>query len=90
MLISDPVFLVSGVSVRARPDLVCVPGKMASKLPPPTQTNSKSTTVYKWVILFLYDEDTEFPFSCYPLISLENSDFPFHVSYNRVIKNEIC
>lgn len=44
--------------------------------PPPTQ--SKSAVVYKWVILFLYSEDTEFPFSCYQLSSLEKTNFPFH------------
>ena len=44
-------------------------------LPPPTQ--SKSSLVYKWVILFLHCEDTEFPFSCVSLSSLAESNFPF-------------
>ena len=44
--------------------------------PPPTQ---KSNVVYKWVILFTYCEDTEFPFLCVPLSELENSNFPFSV-----------
>lgn len=54
--------------------------------PPPTQ---KSRVVYKWVILFLYCEDTEFPFSCVSLASLENSNFPFNVRkiYNSIINS---
>ena len=53
---------------------------MASLTPPPTQSG-KSMTDYKWIILFLYSEDTEFPFSCVPLAVLEKSNFPFHVGY---------
>lgn len=53
---------------------------MASKwTPPSTQPSGKSNVVYKWVILFLYDENTEFPFSCVALVSLGKTDFPFHV-----------
>ena len=58
---------------------------MASFTPPPTQPGTqfggKSSTVYRWVILFLYCEDTEFPFSCVPLTALENSNFPFSVGW---------
>ena len=56
---------------------------MASLTPPNTQTQSggKSMTDYQWVILFLYCEDTEFPFSCVPLRDLENSNFPFSVGF---------
>ena len=46
---------------------------------PATQAGGKSSTVYKWVILFLFDEDTEFPFSCVSLASLQKTDFPFKV-----------
>ena len=59
--------------------------------PPSTQLTRKSSTVYNWVILFLYDENTEYPFSCVSLASLENSNFPFHVidgSMNADIRQE--
>lgn len=54
---------------------------MASQVgtPPSTQPSGKSCIVYKWVILFLYDENTEFPFSCVSTASLEGSNFPFYV-----------
>lgn len=64
---------------------------MAELLPQPTQPSGKSSTVYQWVILFLYDEDTEFPFSSVPLENLEKSNFPFHVidgSMNASIRTE--
>lgn len=47
--------------------------------PPSTQPSGKSSIVYKWVILFLFDENTEFPFSCVSTASLEGSNFPFNV-----------
>lgn len=56
------------------------PTKPFSLTPPQTQSSQggKSSTVYRWVILFLYNEDTEFPFTCVPLTALENSNFPFN------------
>lgn len=54
-----------------------------SLTPPLTQT--KSGTVYRWVILFLYSEDTEFPFTCVPLTALEGSNFPFNVCLTVVV-----
>lgn len=60
-------------------------------LPAPTQVSTKSTTVYHWVILFLYDENTEFPFSCEALATMKNSDFPFHAiegSMDASMRNE--
>lgn len=58
----------------------------ASEMPPPTQGSGKSVTVYRWVILFLYSEDTEFPFTCVPLSAMENSNFPFSVRNLHLIK----
>ena len=47
--------------------------------------SGKSSTVYRWVILFLYCEDTEFPFTCVPLTALENSNFPFQVRFLKTM-----
>ena len=52
---------------------------MATELTRQSTSTTKSSTNYQWVILFLYDEDTEFPFSCVPLVNLENTNFPFRV-----------
>ena len=44
---------------------------------PPTQTQGYSTTKYGWAILFVWELNEEFPFSCVPLTILEAQEgFP--------------
>ena len=47
--------------------------------PEPTQEQraSKSKVVYHWVILFMYSEEVEFPFSYVHVKDLKDSGFPF-------------
>lgn len=45
--------------------------------PESTQTSMKSKVVYKWVFLFMYNIEVEFPFSCFHLKDLEDTEFPF-------------
>lgn len=47
--------------------------------PPGTQQSSSSKRVYMWVILFHYDVNDEFPFSCVLLENFKESDFPFRL-----------
>lgn len=48
-----------------------------ANVPEATQSGSKSSVVYHWVILFMYDVEVEFPFSYTHVNDLDGSEFPF-------------
>lgn len=50
-----------------------------SNLPEPTQATSKSRVSYSSVILFMYNVEVEYPFSCQNLNNLVDTDFPFYL-----------